>query len=181
MALIGQLAAAALLASCQAAAVAPSPAREAGLRALFPPSLAFQASAPPVRLRGLGGPELVVHPVRFEPEEPDTLLRNAYRCGVVIEQGGRTQALTTVGAPGWTETVSCDGLVESGLVPGPDGGARVVLIYATRSPNAEGRTAVVLTRDAQGWAIDETWMERLAEASEPPTLVNVRARLAARR
>lgn len=183
---IGQAVLLAALISCQAPAaettVTSPKAAEQGaidLRRLFPNATTIGEQAPVLRLPD-AGQVLIVRSIRFEPRSPDTPLRNAFRCAVVIEGGGARQAIVTIGE-GWTETLSCDDFIEGDLVPNRNGTARLVLIYATRSPNAEGRTAVILTRrlNTPAWSVDERVMERLSEASEPASVKSVKAALLA--
>lgn len=171
----------ALVSACQAPAAETradppqQPANEA--RPLFPNSLSIRETSPPQTLRQ-GSLSLTLRSYRFEPAKPDTGARNAFRCGVLIDEGnGQSQALTTIGAPGWTETLSCDTLIESGLTSGTGAQQHLVLIYGTRSPNAEGRTAVVLTRVGSGWAVNEEVMQRLSENGRSASLEKVRVTL----
>lgn len=164
------------LAACQAAAVAPAAPidRGARLRAQFPPSICVRDCGKPGAVAtgagfGLGAASCAI---RAGDARYATSQRVPMRTG---DRGRRTFAVgTTIGAPGWTETVSCDGLEQSGLVTGPDGADRLVLIYATHSPNADGQTAVVLTRGSAGWNVDENATERLSESSEPPSLTRIK-------
>lgn len=177
----------ATLVSCQAPAAktgaerAPETAEQpaADPRSLFPNAAGIEERSPPLRLRDAKD-ALIVRSFRFEPAVQDTPLRNAYRCGVVIEGDGTPQPLVTIGE-GWTETVSCDGLVEGDVANGPQGTSHLLLIYATRSPNEAGRTAIVLVRERhEPWTIDEQAVERVNASDRVPSLASVRAALLAK-
>jgi hypothetical protein len=101
---------------------------------------------------------------RFEPAPGRSEARNAYRCGVQVE--GNTLEVIGVGQ---TEALSCDGLAAVGAVSR----GRIGLIYRASSPNAASVVAVVLTRNAGAWVIDERATEHLSDVS-PATLAAMR-------
>jgi hypothetical protein len=113
---------------------------------------------------------LTLESFRFEPAESDGLARTGLRCGIVISSGTERVAVTTIG-DGWTETLSCGGLVEVAAFLRCSGQPRIVMIYKASTPNGLGRVAVVLKRTSgQAWLVDEHKMEQLSLASQPPTM-----------
>lgn len=174
------------LVSCQAPAAqtiatpnANMPAQPANsIRSFFPNVTTIQEERAPLRLRGVGE-ALTIRSFRFQAAEPGAFWRNGFRCGAVVE-GVDVQAITTIGE-GWTETLSCDRLVDGALLAGRNATC-LVLIYYARTPNGAGRTAVVLKRSKGGnaWHVDEPEMERLSLVSEPTTVGSIRSKLQCR-
>jgi hypothetical protein len=151
---------------------------------LFPDAgSGFAADGRQVTLRPDGTVPVTLRSYRFEPIPGRAETLNAFWCGLVLDSGnGASQAIVTIGS-GFSETLSCDRLVESAAMPPAGNVPRLGLIYATRSPNASGRTPLVLRWDEANrrWAIDEPLSTELDDRLDPRTLARMRAMLLQRR
>ncbi len=162
-----------LVVASSIAGQAPDP-----LRTLFPVAAtgAFEAApaSSPLHLAGL--PPIDLHAVRFEPPEGRPIFRGVRWCGVVLAAPGMpAQAVITIGQ-GQTEVEDCNRLIEFGVLPAGASGARLGFVYQTSSPNATGRTLVVLVRDevTGQWSTDEGLANAIGDRVEPMSLSGAR-------
>jgi hypothetical protein len=138
------------------------------------------AGHPAVTLKLRGLPPLVVRSIRYETPPGQSPFNSPYRCRVTLTAPGRGAVTVETIGIGNTETVSCDGLAAVGAVPGPM--PRIGFVYDTSSPNASGRTPVVVALDRRSgrWAVDDALSLGLVDRMGTMTIRAMRRALATR-
>jgi len=127
-----------------------------------------------INLNDIG--HIVVHPIIFVPQPGLTAGFKPRWCGVAIVENKRPPiGLVTIGA-GPTDTVTCDGILNARLITLHKGRPLIYLLYRTASPNASGKTPVILRRDREShkWVVDEQLTVEIGEVEDLQTLPRIR-------